>query len=70
MAEKKVDYRSLREELDAIVADLQQNDLDVDVAMQKYERGLELIKQLEAYLKTAENKVTKLKLQFKSNDKG
>ena len=54
------DYRAMSDELESIVADLQQDDIDVDVAMQKYERGLDLIKQLEKYLKTAENKIEKL----------
>lgn len=57
---KEVDYRALSDELESIVLTLQQDDIDVDSAMQKYERGLELIKQLEKYLKTAENKIEKL----------
>jgi exodeoxyribonuclease VII small subunit len=57
---KELDYRALSGELEAIVTDLQQDDIDVDLAMQKYERGLELIAQLEKYLKTAENKIEKL----------
>lgn len=57
---KELDYRAMSDELESIVADLQQDDIDVDEAMQKYERGLELIKQLEKYLKTAENKIEKL----------
>ena len=52
-------------ELEAILLELQQDDLDVDIAMQQYERGLELVKLLEQYLKTAENKVTKLKATAK-----
>jgi exodeoxyribonuclease VII small subunit len=57
---QELDYRAMSDELEKIVGDLQQDDIDVDVAMQKYERGLELIKQLEKYLKTAENKIEKL----------
>jgi exodeoxyribonuclease VII small subunit len=55
-----LDYRALSDELETIVMALQQDDIDVDLAMAKYERGLGLIKQLESYLKTAENKVKKL----------
>jgi len=65
MPEKKIDYRKLSEELDGILSDLQQDDIDIDKAMRQYERGLELVKELEAYLKDAENKVSKLKVQFK-----
>lgn len=57
---KEVNYRALSDELETIVLALQQDDIDVDVAMQKYERGLELITELEKYLKTAENKIEKL----------
>jgi exodeoxyribonuclease VII small subunit len=57
---KELDYRAMSDELEAIVLALQQDDIDVDVAMQKYERGLELVSQLEKYLKTAENKIEKL----------
>ena len=57
---KELDYRTMSDELETIVAALQQDDIDVDEAMQKYERGLELIKTLEKYLKTAENKIEKL----------
>jgi exodeoxyribonuclease VII small subunit len=57
---KEIDYRALSEELEQIVAALQQDDIDVDAAMQKYERGLELTAQLEKYLKSAENKIEKL----------
>ena len=64
MADKNIDYQALNGELEAILAALQQGDLDVDDAMQKYERGLELVKLLENYLKDAENTVTKLKAQF------
>lgn len=60
MVEKKIDYQKLSGELDNIVLALQADTLDVDEAMKQYERGLELVTQLETYLKTAENKITKL----------
>jgi exodeoxyribonuclease VII small subunit len=61
---KPADYQALQAELDAIMLALQQEDLDVDQAVQYYERGLKLVGQLQAYLKTAENKVTELKAKF------
>jgi exodeoxyribonuclease VII small subunit len=57
---KELDYRALSDELETIVQALQRDDIDVDVAMQKYERGLELVELLEKYLKTAENRIEKL----------
>lgn len=61
MTKDDFDYASANAELERIIGNLQQDDLDIDLAMRDYERGLELIAQLEKYLKTAENKVTKLK---------
>ncbi len=59
-----ISYQGLKTELDGIMTELQREDLDVDAALQHYQRGLELVKQLEKYLKTAEHKVTELKAKF------
>jgi exodeoxyribonuclease VII small subunit len=61
---KKIDYPALQAELDSILSDLQRDDSDVDAALVHYARGLEIIKQLEAYLKKAENSVRELKASF------
>ncbi len=63
-APKKIDYQALHNELDEIVAALQRDDTDVDMALTQYARGLDIIKLLEAYLKTAENTVQELKASF------
>ncbi len=57
---KPVNYLVLKTELDEVMSKLQREDLDVDAALVYYQRGLELVKQLEAYLKSAENTLTKL----------
>ena len=54
------DYRMLSAELDELLAKLQSGELNIDEALPAYERGLELVKELETYLKDAEQKVTKL----------
>jgi len=54
-------YETLKTELDTIMAELQREDLDVDAALQHYQRGLELVRQLEEYLAKAENRVAELK---------
>jgi exodeoxyribonuclease VII small subunit len=59
-------YQILKTELDAVLTDLQREDLDVDQALDHYQRGLELVRQLETYLKGAENKLTELKAPFKA----
>lgn len=57
-------YRALNEELESILDKLQTGELDIDQALLSYERGMEVLKELENYLKTAENQVIKLKKQF------
>lgn len=57
-------YESLNTELENIMLQLQDESLDIDLALKHYERGLELVKALEYYLKTAENKITELKASF------
>ena len=64
MTTKKSDYKSLNAELDEVLLKLQSEDLDVDMAVELYERGMTLIKELEAYLQDAENKVSKIKADF------
>lgn len=58
---KTTDYRKLNAELEAILAKLETNDLDVDEAIKQYQRGTEIVAELEKYLQTAENKVSKVK---------
>jgi exodeoxyribonuclease VII small subunit len=60
----KPGYEDLQTELDRVMLALQQEDLDVDKALEYYKRGLELVKELEVYLKTAENSVKELKAKF------
>lgn len=65
MATKKIDYKTLNSELDEILVKLQSEDLDVDEAVSLYEKGIAITKDLEAYISTAENKVEKIKADFK-----
>lgn len=64
MAERKQSYQELNRELEEILSDLQSAELDIDEAVAKYERGMAIAKDLEAYLKDAENKITKIKANF------
>ena len=38
--------------------------VNLDEAVGKYQQAMELLEQMEAYLKTAENKVKKISAQF------
>ncbi len=60
-------YHVLKAELDAVLMELQREDLDVDQALIHYQRGLELIKQLETYLQGAKNRVKQIKAAFNNS---
>lgn len=60
---KTEDYQTLSTELDGVLAALQSPDIQVDEATTFYERGLKLISQLEKHISTAENKLTKIRLE-------
>lgn len=59
MADKS--YKELQAELDALMARLQDDELDVDEAIKTYEAASKVITQLQKYLQTAENKLKKVK---------
>ncbi len=66
---QKPTYEQLKADLDEVMSALQQEDLDVDRALEYYQKGLELVQAIEAYLKTAENKVVELKAKFSPSSK-
>lgn len=51
-------------ELEEITTYLEGSEIDLDVAIKKFERGTELAKELKTYLQQAENKVATLKQRF------
>ncbi len=53
-------YRQLNKELEIILDKLQSSDLDVDQIINEYQKGIDIVDQLEKYLKTAQNKITKI----------
>ena len=57
-------FSQLREELDSLLQRLQSDELDIDEAIELYQRGLELIKEMENYLKSADNTIQELKAKF------
>lgn len=60
----KESYETLNSELESIMLELQNESLDIDLALVHYQRGLELVKLLENYLNTTENKINELKAVF------
>lgn len=58
-------YRQLSDELAELLSWFESDDLDLDQAISKYEQAMEVITEMEKYLKTAENKIQKISLKFK-----
>jgi len=58
---KKVTYTELSSRLDEIIAALESPTVSIEDAMKLYEEGAKLVAELEDYLKTAENRIIKLK---------
>lgn len=56
-------YQELSAELDEVLATLQNSEVHVDEAVKLYERGLQLVAQLEKRITQTENTIKKLKLQ-------
>ncbi len=57
---KAKNYQQLAKQLADILAWFERSDVDLDEAIAKYAEATELVKQIEAYLKTAANQVKKI----------
>jgi exodeoxyribonuclease VII small subunit len=68
MTDKKRDYKSLMQELQSLLTEMQAESLDVDSAMARYRRGQQLITELKVYLETAENEIIKHQLPNKGKN--
>ena len=54
-------YRVLNEELEEVIQNLQSSNLDVDDVIKQYQKGISLVETMDKYLKSAKNKITKIK---------
>lgn len=70
MPAKKTSYKELNELLEEIIDKLQAPGTDVDEAIKEYERATVVIEQLKDYLKTTENKITKIQASWDKKPKG
>ena len=57
-------YQQLSDEFTELVAWFESENVNLDEAIVKYEQSMELLNQMEAYLKTAENKIKKIAAKF------
>lgn len=66
MATKKFrSYQEIKLDLDAVIQNLQAEDIDVDKAIKLYSDGQKLIKEMDDYLKKAKNQIKEIKSSFK-----
>ena len=54
-------YKQLSDELSEIVEWFESDSVNLDEAIEKYQQATQLLDEIEKYLKTAENKITKIK---------
>ncbi len=57
-------YQQLSDEFAELVAWFESDKVNLDEAIAKYEQSMELLAQMEAYLKTAKNKIKKITAKF------
>ncbi len=62
---KATNFAAGLKELEAIAAWFESDEFDLDKGLAKFERGLQLTAELKDYLSKVENRVEKLKDQFK-----
>lgn len=60
----KKNYRQLSAELSDVLDWFDSEEVDLDEALAKYQQAIKLIKQMENYLKTAENKIREISVGF------
>ena len=60
MEEKKIDFEAMLKELSDIVNKVENSTLPLDESIKLYERGREIINELESSLKDAQEKIANL----------
>ncbi|HOK35413.1 MAG TPA: exodeoxyribonuclease VII small subunit [Candidatus Pacearchaeota archaeon] len=64
MPDKKFNFTKAYEEIEEINEWFQREDIDLDEALEKYEKGMELIKECKERLKETENKFEEIKKKY------
>ena len=57
-------YQQMTDELNGLIDWFESDRVNLDQAVDKYEQAMELLKNMELYLQTAENKIKKIAVQF------
>lgn len=66
MAEEKFNFTKAYQEIEEINEWFQGEDIDLEEALQKYKRGMELVQKCKARLKEAENKFEEIRKDYES----
>jgi len=69
MAEEKFNFTKAYQEVEEINNWFQEEDIDLDEALQKFQRGMDLIKKCKERLKNAENKFEEIKKKYSVEEK-
>lgn len=67
MSKEKETFETSARQLEKIVSELNQGNLDLDVALQKFREGADLIKICRKELESAENEFKKIKADLEPN---
>lgn len=57
-------YQEMSDQLSELVEWFESDSVNLDEAVEKYEQAMELLKRMEDYVSTAENKVKKIAAKF------
>lgn len=57
-------YQQMADQLNGLIEWFESDSVNLDEAVSQYEQAMELLAQMEDFLKTAENKVKKIALKF------
>jgi exodeoxyribonuclease VII small subunit len=63
---KPKSYQQMADELAGLIEWFESSSVNLDEAVSKYEQAMQLVEQMENYLKSAENKIKKITLKFDS----
>lgn len=61
---KNQSYQQMHDELESLISWFESDKVNLDEALEKYEAAMRLLKRMEDYLNTAENKIKKIELNF------
>lgn len=68
MPKRSKSYNELKTELDTLLDELARGDMDIEVAIDYFKRGKNLLAELEKRLKVAENTIKSLALPTRADD--